>query len=387
MYRNFLRLLMLCIAWLSPPPLVAQTDSLDMFTVIDIAREQSLPALQAKNTYLKAYWSFKVFQASLKPGLTLGTTPVSYYRTVTQRYDSELNQDVFKLQQTLYHQATLSLSQQVSATGGQFFLESDVGRLQSFGDQGSANWSVTPVRIGYSQALLGFNGLKWDKKLRPAEYDLAKRQYTEALEYAALDALTYFFDLMLAEAGLALAEGNLMLRDSMLINGKRRHALGTLPLDDLLQLESSTLEASMSLAEAQMNQQQQQRKLAIFLRMDSLQAPLKAPNRLPSAPLSVERALTAYQAFHPQSLSFILQQLEAVRAEEQARKEQHFQANLQASIGLNQSNPNLNTALGNLLDQEQVLIGVSIPLLDWGQRKGMVKIATSERALVAVSIE
>ena len=53
--------------------------------------------------------------------------------------------------------------------GGTFYLETGLQYMRNFGDNAGNQFSSVPVRIGYSQSLIGFNQFKWDKKIEPLE--------------------------------------------------------------------------------------------------------------------------------------------------------------------------------------------------------------------------
>ena len=55
--------------------------------------------------------------------------------------------------------------------------------------------------------------------------------------------------------------------------------------------------------------------------------------------------------------------------------------NLFASIGYTGQNRDFRSSYRNLLDNQIVEVGFSIPLLDWGKRRGQVKVAKSNREL------
>ena len=60
--------------------------------------------------------------------------------------------------------------------------------------------------------------------------------------------------------------------------------------------------------------------------------------------------------------------------------------NLFASIGYTGQNNHFKSSYKDLLDNQIVEIGVSIPILDWGKRRGQVKVAQSNREVVRSQI-
>jgi outer membrane protein TolC len=56
--------------------------------------------------------------------------------------------------------------------------------------------------------------------------------------------------------------------------------------------------------------------------------------------------------------------------------------NLYAQLGYTGTGDNLNRAYRDLLSNEVVQVGITVPLLDWGKRKGQRRMAESNREIV-----
>ena len=52
---------------------------------------------------------------------------------------------------------SLQISQNFDPLGGTFYLETGLQYMRNFGDNAGNQFSSVPVRIGYSQSLIGFN--------------------------------------------------------------------------------------------------------------------------------------------------------------------------------------------------------------------------------------
>jgi len=63
------------------------------------------------------------------------------------------------------------------------------------------------------------------------------------------------------------------------------------------------------------------------------------------------------------------------------------QINLTAQIGYSGTDKDLNTAYNRLNNNQIVNVGVSIPILDWGKRRGNVKMAESNREITKNRVE
>jgi hypothetical protein len=65
--------------------------------------------------------------------------------------------------------------------------------------------------IGYTQPLLKFNSLKWDKKIEPLKFNESKQAFIESQEKIAITVTEYFFDLLLAQVNLVLPKRTLVI--------------------------------------------------------------------------------------------------------------------------------------------------------------------------------
>jgi outer membrane protein TolC len=97
--------------------------------------------------------------------------------------------------------------------------------------------------------------------------------------------------------------------------------------------------------------------------------------------LSYEDVLTHALENNAQATTMRRRQIEADYAVAQARANRQS-INLYAQVGYTGNADNLNGAYRNLLSNEVVQVGISIPLLDWGKRKGQRKVAESNRDIV-----
>jgi outer membrane protein TolC len=64
-----------------------------------------------------------------------------------------------------------------------------------------------------------------------------------------------------------------------------------------------------------------------------------------------------------------------------------FQMSLQAQLGLSKTGDELHVAYKDLMNQQYVQVGISVPILDWGRAKGRLKMAESSRRLTEIQLE
>ncbi len=365
----------------------AQQLVLSLERTIELAADSSLESFRNKNLYLAGYWQYRTFQAGRLPSLTLNMTPAQYYRDITKRYDSEQNMDIFREQQSFYAGGNLRVKQNFDLLGGSFYLDSDLGYMRNFGDNTYNQFTTVPIRVGYFQDLLGYNPFRWERKIEPLKYEKAKKELLFNLEKVSEEATTYFFQLAMAQAEYDLAKDNVASSDTLYRTGEQRHKIAAITQADLLTLRLDAVNARNALQNADIALKRAMFGLASYLNFDkNTEIRLQLPSRPRDMVISVDQALTAARENNPKFLDLRQQVLEAEQQVDKTRKESLFNASFQASVGFNQVANNFNDAYRNPLQQDIVSISLSIPLIDWGVRKGKFNVAKNNLAVTQISV-
>ena len=279
----------------------AQDRVLSLEETIALACDQSLSAHRARNSFLSEYWSYRSYRAARLPSLTLSMTPLRYDRTFKSRYDSETNRDVYRQQQSLYSYGNLALSQNVDLTGGTLYFDSEMGFVRNFGSTTYQQYSTVPIRIGYSQQLVGYNRFKWEKQIEPLRYEKAKRTLLYTLESISETAASYFFNLAMAEVAYNLAESGLASSDTLYrIVGRERQQIASISQADLLTLRLDWINAGNTLSNAEIDLKKASFALANYLNMDKqLLLRLQLPEKPRQVNISTQTALDMVRLYNP----------------------------------------------------------------------------------------
>lgn len=371
-------MLLLPAVLLAQNPGEGRTVRLGLQRAIEIASDSSLASFRFRNLYMAGFWEYRSFRANRLPSLNLNLTPARYYRDITSRYDYENNIDVYRAQQSYYASAGLDIRQNLDWLGGTFFIESDLSFMRNFGASTFSQYSSVPVKIGYRQDLLGYNAFKWEKRIEPLKYEKVKKELIYNMETVSESAVSYFFDLALAQTEYRLARENLVSADTLYTLGERRFRIAAISQAELLTLKLDLVNARNSLENSRIALKRANASLAAFLGMDR---DTRLEVELPS--LTALRRVDATEALmHARDNSpSILEQRQAVlevrQTVDRTRKENRFSASLNASVGFNQVGDNLRGAYRDLMRQDLVSLSVSIPLVDWGVRKGKLNMALS----------
>ena len=379
---SILLLLVLCGAGVQ----AQQVLRLDLKRTIALANDSSLSAFRYQNMYLSGYWEYRSYKAARLPSLSLNLTPAQYYRYITQRYDSQADVDVYREQQMFSATAGLSLVQNFDLLGGTFYVDTQLDYLRNFGDVNSTQFSTVPFRIGYQQDLLGFNAFRWDRKIEPLKFEKVKKQFIYNSESVSEEAVNYFFSLAMAQTDYRLAEENLTTADTLYAIGEQRQKIAAISQADLLTLKLDKVNARNTLKNAEITRKRAMSALATFLNLDkNTYIEIDLPSRPRYVDIPTDRALLLAKENNPTYLEQRQNVLEAEREVDRTKKESRFNASVNASVGFNQVADNLGAAYRNLLQQDLVSLTVSIPLVDWGVRKGKYNMARNNLNVVKIA--
>jgi len=366
--------------------LSAQQKVFTLEQTIAIASENSLEAFVTKNLYMSSYWQYKSFKAARLPSLSLNTIPVTYNNTFVNRYDSQQNIDVFRQQKSFYSNGSLSLNQNIDFTGGTFFVNSELGYMKNFGDDNSTQFSAIPLRIGYQQALFGYNSFKWDKKIEPLRYENAKRKFLYQTEEISETCVQYFFNLASAQVEHSRSVVNLGSADTLYQIGQKRFDIAAISKAELLTLKLDALNARNSLINAKASLSKAMSALVTFLNLEKgTEIKLLLPEKLSALQISAEIALQHSIENNPTYLDSRTGIMDAEKLVEKSLKELHFDASVYASVGYNNVAEKLNLAYRNPVRQDIVSVGLNIPILDWGVKKGKVNVAKNDLNVAKIS--
>lgn len=375
----------ICIL-LALPSFAQRTVHLNLERTIELANDSSLTAFRNRNMYLSGYWEYRSYKANRLPSLTLNLMPAQYYRYITQRYDSNKDMDVYREQQMFSAGGGLSVQQNLDLTGGTFYIESDLEYMRNFGDTKSTQFSSVPFRIGYQQSLLGFNAFRWDRKIEPLKFEKVKKEFIYNSEQVSEEAVRYFFALAMAQVDYRMAKDQVESADTLYNIGRQRHKIAAISQADLLTLELDKVNAYNSLENAQISLKRAMFSLASFLNMDKdTHIEIDVPSRPRNLVIPIEDALVKAKENNPSYLEQQQAVLEAERNVNRTKVESRFNASLNASVGFNQVAENFKDAYRKPLQQDLVSVSVSIPLIDWGVRKGKYNMAKNNLNMAEIA--
>ena len=197
-----------------------------------------------------------------------------------------------------------------------------------------------------------------------------------------MTTINYFFNLLLARENVEIAAQNLRNAEKLYEVAREKRAMGRISENDLLQMELNVLDSRSSLTSRESDLKSSMFRLRSFLDYDSdVEIEPILPDNVPGVDINYADALDKALANNKFAKSVRRRQLEADYAVAQA-KGQLRQIDLFAQVGYTGTGSRFRNAYDPLKDNQVVEIGFSIPILDWGKRRGKVKVAQSNRELM-----
>ena len=375
------RLFAFFLAWL-PLAVLAQTDTLrlSLDDCIAMARRQSIDAAVALGELRSAYWQWRSYRADLLPEVSLSGTAPSWNKRYSsyQQADGSLS---FVRNDYLGLDGAVNITQKLWPTGGTLSVESSLDYLHQSGSSGSGNQFMSlPVAVTLSQPLFSVNHLKWNRRIEPLRYREAQARFLTETEQVAMQAISLYFGLLLAGEQVNIARQNLQTAEKLYEVAQAKRRMGTISENDVLQLRLDVLTARSALTNSESNRQTRQFALRSFLDVEADIEPV-VPEDVPQVRLDYDNVLNHALQNNALATTMRRRQMEADYAVASARANRQS-INLYAQLGYTGTGDNMNSAYRNLLSNEVVSVGITVPLLDWGKRKGQRRLAESNRDII-----
>lgn len=362
----------------------AQEEPFSLFEIVDLARNESPAALQVETRRENRYWQYRTYLSDYKPQLVINGLE-EYNNGIIPTVQPDGSYNFTEVNQN-FGRVELSLEQQIGITGSKVFLTSQLTRFDNFADD-FTRYSGNPAFIGIEQPLFRFNNLRWNRKIEPLRYEESQREYVEELEQVAVNATSLFFDLLLAQASLEIAQKNLANNDTIYKIAEGRYNLGKVSEGELLQLELALMRAQQQVAEARLDLETTGLRLKSYVGLNNNdQLVLIPPVIIPEFEVDVAVALQEANDNRQDAVAFKRQELEAERDLARAKNDSGLDASLRATFGLTNQGLELTEVYQSPGDQQGVMLNFSIPVIDWGRQRSRVKTAEANMKLVDYTI-
>lgn len=364
----------------------SDTLRLNLQQVVEMARANSIAAKQAATLRETKYWEYRTYKSAYQPQLALSGTLPDYQKTFSQVFQPD-GTILFQPVHNDNSQLQLDFSQSITATGGTIYGRTQLQRFTDF-DRHNALYNGVPYSIAYAQPLFQFNQLKWDKKIEPLKYNESKQKYIEDQENIAVVVEGYFFDLLLAQVNLHIAETNYTNTQKIMTITNIKFELGKVSKNEILQLQLELINAKKAVGTAKRDIEITTLNLRSYIgQEDDNKIVLAIPENISQMNVSSDKVLAEAYANRSDAIGFLRRIAEAKRDVAKAKGETGLKATLNANLGFSNSASSIPGVYNNPQNQQIVQLTLSVPILDWGRSKSRTKTALANQQLMEYTVE
>jgi outer membrane protein len=364
----------------------ADTLRLSLQQVVEMAKKNSIAAKQATTVRETRYWQWRSFKSNYNPQLSLTGILPGYSKTTTQVLQPN-GTVIFQPIHNDNSSLQLDFSQGITATGGTIYGTTQMQRFYDF-DRDNVLYNGVPYALGYSQPLFQFNALRWDKKIEPLKFNESKQEYIESQEQIAYNVSGYFFDLLLAQVNLQIAETNYTNTQKILKIAKLKFDLGKVSKNEILQIQLEQLNAQKAVGTARRDMEIATLTLRSYTGMESTdKIALMLPGSSINMSVSADKVLAEAFENRSNAIGFVRRIAEAKRDVAKAKGQSGLVATLTANLGFSNSAQKILDVYKSPQNQQLLQLQFSIPVMDWGRSKSRVKTALANEQFTEYEVE
>jgi len=353
--------------------------ALTLDEVIAKSVQNTLGVKLAKSSKEQTAAEQELLLANLKPGVNLSANLPNYINTSSAITQNDGSISFLRVSQN-NAMVSLGISQNIAATGGQLFLQSDLQRFDDFSAK-STLYNGIPVRLGFLQPLFGFNSLKWDRKIVATNLLEKEKAYNIAVEDAKLNAAIFYFDVLIATAEKNIAATNKQVNENLLKITNERFALGKVAENERLQLAAELKLSTLQETQAIYAEQNAAALLNAFLgnKSDQNVLELVLPESMEEIVLNESDLIATALKNQPLVKSFERQSLLADRNLAETKNQYGIRADLFAGLGFARGSDKLSEIYSDPFLEQQVSLSIGVPIIDWGKKNSALKLAELQK--------
>ena len=287
----------------------------------------------------------------------------------------------------LYSDLSLGIDQAVGFTGGNLSVFTNLGYMMDFKND-TMFFASAPINVRYTQPVFGYNSYKWERKIEPLKFQEARQAYLESMEDVAITAANYFFSCLLAQMNKSIQETNLANNDTLHQISQGRYLMGTIAENEVLNMELNYLNSRSQLETAKLDLDMNLFNLKSFLRIkEDANIELIPPTDIPQLIIDANEAVAQANENRSDATTYKRQLIEADQALNRAKREGGFAMNVSVTYGLDKTAPTFPMAYRDPENRMLAMLGINVPILDWGRAKGQIKMAESQKELIKTTVE
>ena len=223
--------------------------SLTLDKVIRLSQDSAITAFQSRQEYQSRQLSYEAFEALRKPQLTLKVVP-NYSRIVS---DPSRDYVYLRNYDILSTSAQIRLTQKMLSFGGEAYIGTQAIWSEFFREGASGyprQFVASPLLVGYSHTLLGYNPFLWEKRVEDQRLLAARRQHEYDLRRIAEEAAVRYFHLARQQRVLKMRTDELLMSDTLLSIAREKASIAIVTLAELHSVEVQQQNAANHLAVA-----------------------------------------------------------------------------------------------------------------------------------------
>lgn len=363
----------------------ADTLRLALTEVVAMAKEQSIASKQAATLKETRYWEFMTYKSNYQPQLSLKGILPGYSKSSisVQQPDGTID---FRSVHNNNSSLDLSFSQRISQTGGTIYGSTSLQRFDDF-DRNNTLYNGVPYGVGVVQPLFQFNSLKWDRRIEPLKYNESQQAYIESMEQISINASNYFFDLLLAQVDLQIAETNLSNTNAIQKIADTKFEMGKVSKNEILQLQLEALKAEKAVGIAKRDMEMATYNLKAYTGLQNTdKIKLSLPKSTVAMTVVTEKALSEAFQNRSDAIAFGRKLEEAKRDVAKAKGDNGINATVNANLGFAKSGRSIGSVYQNPKDQQLLELAIEIPILDWGRQKSRKKTAMANQQFTQYAV-
>lgn len=341
--------------------------------VVDVLSLESVEARVEKLNYQNEILQFENYKKSFLPAISFSFNPVNFNRSLRLLQHPTDGSYSYVEDYSNNSSAGFSVRQRIGMTGGELSVSSSLNYLNEFSYRRNS-FSTTPFSIGYSQQLWGGGKQnRMEKEIEYAKNRIAVKEYCAKLSKIQQQALSLFMTALLGKMERDLAHQTMLNTDTLLQLACIKLDNGRITEYDLKQVELQTVNAKYAYEKACQNYVEAQERLAVFLETDKKEVEIPEFD-VPFA-IDPNKVLFYVRQNNPFSKRQEIQMLEAEHNLYQAKLNSRFNGNINLNYGVNKYANTFIDAYRNLNTQQSIVIGLQIPIFQWGINRNRLRIA------------
>lgn len=347
-------------------------------------------AKKIKLSYENTLLAFDNYKKQFLPSIAFSLNPVNFNHSQKLMQNAESGNYSYVEDYTNSSSTEIAIRQKIGIIGGELSVSSRLNYLREFSNNRD-RFGTNPLYINYSQPFVGgFYNYKKQRDIQHAQFNNSIKRYCSEIADVQTQAVGLFMSLFSSKLSTELSHKNLQISDTLLAAGKALLDNGYFTEYEYHQMELQQLNDRYAYESSIKNYQKALRELITFLNksewVDS-EVDVQTPEF--NLPLRIDEKQAIYYARHnsPFALTQEEKRLKAEQALFTAKLNNRFNGNISLSYGLNQYSDRFLDAYRTPDYTQGVMIGVQIPIFQWGINRNKIRMAKNNYQNSMIEIE